>query len=306
MKLFIIIAIAINFLIPIKAIDINEDFFLYELLAISDLYQPNKDYKIKDELDYYFVDNSNMAQFKIFPVYETNKLIGFIFEDANGNYSIGPYYAYILNSIIDVNNDFKLIFYDDQVFAMQYSLIHNISDTSLSKTLTNATNLTTRDYGNEIANLPYKSMNSSVDCWAACMAAIIQFKGTYTNTSSVVSQTGNNNMASVQNVSNYLSNIYNINNDLYTYPLGFNGAMTSIGNARPIIAACDRIGAGTGHMVIIKGVYYLTIGNNDAMYKLMDPYSSSTVNVITTTSSNLSFVSYGGNTYQWASSIVIS
>ena len=81
--------------------------------------------------------------------------------------------------------------------------------------------------------------------------------------------------------------------------------MLYVGNYQPIIAACDKVGGGSGHMVVIKGVYYLTNGNNNAMYKLMDPYSSSTINVITTTSMNLSFVSYAGNTYQWASSIVI-
>ncbi len=306
MKLFIIITIVINFLIPINAVRVNENLFLYDMLALSDLYQSGKDYHIKDELNYYFVDSSNMSYLKIFPVYDTNELIGFIIEDANGNYSIGAYYADVLNSIIDVNSDFELIFHNDQVFVIQGLLIHNISNASLGKPIIKPYVLSIMDYGNEIMNLPYKSMNSSVDCWAACMAAIIQFKGTYITTSSVVSQTGNYNMASIQNVSSYLSNIYHVNNNLYTYSLGFNNAMTHIGNNHPIIAACDRIGTGSGHMVIIKGVYYLTSGNNDAMYKLMDPYSSATVNVITTTSSNLSFVSYGGNTYQWTSSIVIS
>ena len=86
--------------------------------------------------------------------------------------------------------------------------------------------------------------------------------------------------------------------------MGFNQALTHIGNNRPIIAQCNRAN-GASHMVVIKGVYYLTSGNN-AMYKLMDPYSSSSVNVITTTSAVLSFVSYGGYTYQWGSSIVIN
>lgn len=306
MKLFIMIMIIINFMIPIEAISMNENLFLYEIFKMTDLYQHELDYEIRDEVEYCFANKLSTTKLKIFPVYETNVLIGFIFEDANGNYSIGAYYADVLNSIIDVNEVFELIFDDNQVFVQQDSVIQEITVLTSSRTLPYSTNRITRDYGNEITAIPYKSMNTGVDCWAACMASIIQFKGTNISTAAVVSQTGNYNMASIQNVSNYLSNIYNISHNLYPYPLSFNEAMSSIGNAHPIIAACDRLGGGTGHMVIIKGVYYLTSGNNDAMYKLMDPYSSSTVNVVTMTNSNLSFVSYGGHTYQWASSIVVS
>lgn len=298
--------IIINFMIPIKAIRVNENPFLYEILKMTDLYQNELDYEIRDEVEHRFTNELSTTKLKIFPVYEANVLIGFIFEDANGNYSIGAYYADVLNSIIDVNEAFELVFHEGQVFVQQYSIIHEIVELTSSRVLSNSTNMITRDYGNEITAVPYKGMNTGLDCWAACMASIIQFKGTNISTAAVVSQTGNNNMASIQNVSNYLSNLYNINHNLYPYPLSFNEAMSSVGNAHPIIAACNRLGTGTGHMVIIKGVYYLTSGNNDAMYKLMDPYSSSTVNVVTMTNSNLSFVSYGGHTYQWASSIVVS
>ena len=305
MKLFIILMMFISCLTPIKAITTDEKFELYDILILTELYENGKNYKIGDTISHYFTSDRYSINYKIFPVYENDKLVGLIFDDNNGNYSIGVYYADVLNSIIDTNSKFELIFHMNQVYVMQNSKIQLITKPTSIASTNSVTNLTTRDYGNEITGIPNKAMNSSEDCWAACMAAIIEYKGLYTTTSSVVSLTGNNSMASIQNVSSYLINLYHINNNLYTYALSFNNAMLYVGNYQPIIAACDKVGGGSGHMVVIKGVYYLTNGNNNAMYKLMDPYSSSTINVITTTSMNLSFVSYAGNTYQWASSIVI-
>ncbi len=298
MKLITTLIIAISILInPVQDNEIS--YMIHEVLPHVDLYEYGYNYHIKP-IAYHHMSN-DINYYQLFALYKEGVLEGFIFKH-NNTYSVGEYFATAISKHVDVSDEFEIWFYQDKIMMKLKNktiLVDNFQKTESHD------NFIRRDYGSEVANLPQRGMNTSQDCWAASMAAVISFKGNNTSTASVVATTNNSGLASLNSVSNYLSNIYGISNQLYQYQLGFNQALTHIGNNRPIIAQCNRAN-GASHMVVIKGVYYLTSGNNNAMYKLMDPYSSSSVNVITTTSAVLSFVSYGGYTYQWGSSIVIN
>ena len=64
------------------------------------------------------------------------------------------YYADVLNSIIDTNSKFELIFHMNQVYVMQNSKIQLITKPTSIASTNSVTNLTTRDYGNEITGIP--------------------------------------------------------------------------------------------------------------------------------------------------------
>jgi len=295
--------------------------------ALYDSEISKEKYHIDDKIIHYKINNNEYVlnnDYEIYPIYRENVLIGLIYKNSDGSYALGEYFAKSLNELVNVSEKFTIINKDNSVYVCQnekISLVFSVDNKSPQKLFNKDIfvrrysleyldsyikyDLAMLDYGSVINTIYHKSMTSSNDCWAACIASIVQFKGTTTSTYSVIVKTGNTGSASLANVSSYLTNDYDITHDTYGYQLGFNSAMSYVGNNHPIIANCERIGGGNGHMVVIKGVYYLSSGTNDALYILMDPYSNSDVNVVTKSDSVLSFVSFGGNTYKWYQSIVI-
>jgi len=325
-------SIIVTLVSSVTVVDATVDSFTKEAEVVfykTDLYDQalGKDkYHIDEQIIHYKIINDEYElnnDYEIYPIYREAVLIGLIYKNTDGSYSLGKYFTERLNELVNVREKFNIITKDNDIYVYQNGIINlvvaaddhqrqwlesNRDDQSELKTVLNNQFGVSRamlDYGDVISSIYHKSMTSSNDCWAACIASIVQFKGTKTSTNSVVVKTGNNGTASLANVSSYLTNDYNITHTSYSYQLGFNSAMSNVGNNHPIIANCKKTSGGNGHMVIIKGVYYLSSGTNDAMYILMDPYNNSDINVVTKSQSVLSFVSYGGNTYKWYQSIVI-
>lgn len=315
-------------------VDATDDSFIKEAELVfykTNLYDKaiSKDkYHIEDKIIHYKIINAEYKlnnDYEIYPIYRETALIGLIYKNTDGSYSLGEYFTASLNNLVNVMEKFNIISQDNDIYVCQNGIIslivssdnqnqygwlesnsNNRGDLPVEFSEQFRYSLAMLDYGSVISSIYHKSMTSGNDCWAACIASIVQFKGTNTSTNSVIIKTGNNGTASLANVTSYLTNDYNIMNDSYAYQLGFNSAMSYVGNNHPIIANCQKTGGGNGHMVVIKGVYYLSSGTNDAMYILMDPYNSSDISVVTKSESVLSFVSYGGNTYKWYQSVVIN
>ena len=302
MKLLLSMTIFIQLCFTSNIGKIDQTSYLLKMLKQTDLYHQHVNYHLIGPID--LIKDYDIPIRSIYAIHDDQEYIGFIIEDIYGNYNIGEYYAEELNSLIDTKSDFKLSYIDDRITVMQEDL--NIDLAYGVKTSINEKGQQTRDYGDEIGLIPFKHMSSINECWAACMASIVEFKtSSPKNISEVKADLNKYDMASINQVSNFLSNEYGIANSLNYGSLSFNQTMNNIGNNRPMIAGCKQVNGNVDHMVVIKGAYYLTSGQHDAMYKIMDPYNYSEINVITDSDQILSFISYGGYSFQWQNAIVI-